>query len=97
MKKGNKMNIEIITSQSNNQYTLGTTDTKLVNDFCKDLMSKIPYDMGLSVERFIGCDETIIEITKEVRHGIVMEWNTHELQGVMPLEPRPVFFQTFDN
>ena len=97
MKKGNKMNIDIIARQSNNQYTLDTTDTKLVNEFCKDLMSKIPHDMGLSVERFIGCDETFIEVTNEVRHGIVMEWNTHELAGVMPLEPRPVFFQTFDN
>ena len=87
MKKGNKMK---------KQITLKTTDTNEVNDYCKDLMSKIPYDMGLSVERFIGCDETVIEVTKEVRHGIVMEWNTHELQGVMPLEPRPVFFQTFE-
>ena len=78
------------------EIEIGTTDTVAVNKFCSSLMSKIEsWKCGIAVERFIGCDESIVLVTKDVDYGIVSELNVHELGGVAPLESLPVFTQTF--
>lgn len=78
------------------EIEIGTTDTVVVNKFCSSLMSQIEsWKCGIAVERFIGCDESIVLVTKDVDYGIVSELNVHELGGVAPLESLPVFTQTF--
>ena len=78
------------------EIEIGTTDTVAVNEFCSFLMSQIEgWKSGIAVERFIGCDESTVLVTKDVGYGIVSELNVHELSGVAPLESLPVFTQTF--
>ena len=68
-----------------------TTDTDLIDELCSIIMTQIT--TGLEVERFIGLDITQINISGAVNHGIVEEYNDHELDGVLPLESTPQFMQ----
>jgi len=82
---------KMVVSNNGSELEVSTTDTGLINELVSIIMSQV--NTGLEVERFIGLDTTQINISNHIGHGIVEEWNVHELQGVLPLESTPQFMQ----
>ena len=80
------------------QIELSTTDTDKVDAFASYIMAKTidSWNCGLVIERFIGTGTSTVIVTKDVQVGMVEELNIDELMGVEPLEPRPIFEQSFD-
>lgn len=81
----------MIVSDNGSEIEVSTTDTVLIDELVTIIMSQVT--TGLEVERFVGLDLTQINISDDVRHGIVEEYNVHELNGAVPLENSPNFFQ----
>lgn len=81
----------MIVSNNGSEIEVSTTDTLLIDELASIIMSQIT--TGLEIERFVGIDVTQINISKDVAHGIVEEWNVGELSGAVPLETTPNFMQ----
>lgn len=82
---------KMIVSNNGCEIQVSTTDTNLIDELNSIIMTQVT--TGLEVERFVGIDVTQINISEDVNHGIVEEYNVHELNGLLPLENSPNFFQ----
>ena len=82
---------KMVVSNNGSEIQVSTTDTNLIDELNSIIMTQVT--TGLEVERFVGIDVTQINISEDVNHGIVEEYNVHELNGAVPLENSPNFFQ----